>query len=35
MTAGGLSGAQRYLANVANILNTQTAKSDALFKADL
>lgn len=35
MTAGGLSGAQRYLANVANIRNTQIAKADALAKADL
>lgn len=34
-TAGGLSGAQRYLANVANIYNTQIAKADALAKADL
>ena len=35
MTAGGLSGAQRYLANVANVRNTQAAKADALAKADL
>lgn len=35
MTAGGLSAAQRYLANVSNIRNTQVAKSDALYKAGL
>ena len=34
-TAGGLGAGQKYLANVANVRNTQIAKADALAKAQL